>query len=140
MALIFEPLNKSLILLEQALAFYGSTDRMRLLEYEVQDMIRAAVIQSFEVAYECSWKAMQRWLRHNGTPHIGEGNTRRHLFRICAEQSLIDDVDQWMLFHESRNLSSHTYSQDTAISVAATAQAFLLEAKKVLVRLETRND
>jgi len=35
---------------------------------ELRETVRAGVIQNFEVAYESSWKFIQRWLRENTTP------------------------------------------------------------------------
>lgn len=75
---------------------------------EFQDAVKAGVIQNFEFTYELCWKLMKRWLEKNyGNSYI-DGVTRRELFRLAAESKLIDSVDEWMLYHQARNQTSHT--------------------------------
>lgn len=105
----------------------------------VQDTLKAGVIQSFEVAYEQSWKMVQRWLAVNGGEEVS-GITRRQLFRLAAHDHLIDDVDLWMRFNHSRNLTSHTYDAAVAQEVLDLAPVFLVQAKCLLAALELRND
>ena len=52
---------------------------------DLRDTVRAGVVQNFEVAYELSWKFIQRWLRVNLSPEDADRpRTRRELFRIAA--------------------------------------------------------
>ena len=104
------------------------------------ETVKSGVIQNFEVAYEQCWKMMKRWIEENVNPDIVNGVTRRQLFRVSAENRLIVDVDVWMDFHTSRNLTSHTYSQDNAEITFQAALLFLPEAQEFLARLEMRND
>lgn len=104
------------------------------------ETLRAGVVQNFEVAYEQSWKMMKRWLEANVGSVEVDGVTRRQLFRLCHENRLIDDVDVWMVFHKSRNETSHTYDAETADDVFAVAQTFLPAASDVLARIAARND
>ena len=83
---------------------------------------------------------MRRWLDVNlGSAYV-EGVTRRQLFRLSAENKLIDDVNTWMEYHEARNETAHTYDENTANSVFETARTFFIDAEKLLKALEERND
>jgi nucleotidyltransferase substrate binding protein (TIGR01987 family) len=106
----------------------------------VQETLRSGVIQNFEVAYEQAWKMMKRWIETNVGAEAADGVTRRELFRLAAEQKLIDDVDEWMTFHRTRNTTSHTYDLETANDAYTDAVAFLPLVKVLLARLEARND
>ncbi len=66
--------------------------------------------------------------------------SRRELFRVSAENRLLDDVSSWMEFHQSRNLASHTYDANNAGHAFDLALQFIGSAKEFLLRLEARND
>lgn len=137
MALELDSLKKAIGALERSLRVVadqsaGSDDLV--------ETLRAGVVQNFEVAYEQSWKMMKRWLEVNTTPSEVDGVTRRQLFRLCHENRLIDDVDAWMVFHKSRNETSHTYDATTADDVFSVAETFLPAAQDVFSRIAERND
>jgi hypothetical protein len=81
---------------------------------------------------------MKRWLEANLSPNIASGINRRELFRICAENLLIDDVNIWMEFHQAHNLATHTYDENMADEVLVVAQKFFPYAQICLKRLEER--
>jgi nucleotidyltransferase substrate binding protein (TIGR01987 family) len=108
------------------------------LEKDAQETIRAGVIQNFEFTYELCWKFMKRWLTANFGSVYVEGVTRRQLFRLGAENRLIEDVDRWMEYHDARNEATHTYDEDTAKEVFGIAQRFLADAQAFLQALESR--
>jgi len=103
-----------------------------------RELLRSGLIQTFETTYELCWKSMKRWLEMNFSPDEVNGVTRRELYRICAENSLIDDVDQWMEFHQARNRASHTYNEAVAEEVFSVAGRFLPYAQDCLKQLEER--
>ncbi len=140
MPLVLESLRDAVAALERVVAVSDDTDFMDSVSEPVRDAVRSGVIQNFEVAYELCWKFMRRWLATNVGRTQVEGVTRRHLFRLAAEQRLIDDVEQWMRYHDARNRTSHTYSLATAREVYAIACEFTSAAKDLLERLESRND
>ena len=76
----------------------------------------------------------------NVNPNAADGVTRRELFRMGAENRLIDDVDRWMNYHLARNRTSHTYRESTANEVHAVIPAFPEDALLLLAALEARND
>lgn len=104
------------------------------------EVIRAGVIQNFEVAYEQSWKMIKRFLEKNFASDYVDGITRRELYRLAAESQLIQDVDLWMNFHRARNETSHTYNKSTAADVFNSAESFLAEVQMLLAILKKKND
>lgn len=83
---------------------------------------------------------MRRWLKENLSPAVTDGITRRELFRMATEQRLIEDVEQWMRYHDARNLSSHTYLPEIADQVYRYAFDFHDDAHRFLKAIEERND
>ena len=137
MNLYLDSLAKSINALERAVKTASSLDTF---DKDLQEAVRAGVIQNFEVAYEQSWKMMERWLEENvGTVYVNV-RTRRELFRRAAESLIIMDVDRWMEYHEARNRTSHTYDEETAQSVFEEATEFVHDAKRLLRTLERHND
>ena len=133
-------LEKGIASLNRAINVYKDTKQR--VDYDVPDLVetlRAGVIQSFEFTYELSWKFMKRWVEENGVALSVDGVTRRELFRIAAEHLLINDVDQWMSFHKDRNLTSHTYDEETAESICAVAFEFREYAEDLLAKLQEKN-
>ena len=100
----------------------------------------AGAIQNFEFTYELCWKFIKRWLENNITSESVDGVTRRQLFRLAVESRLIQDVEQWMLFHRARNQTSHVYDKEVARDVYESATEFLPEARALLAVLEAKND
>ena len=72
-------------------------------------------------------------------PSSSTGVTRRELFRLAAEQRLIDDVEEWMSYHQTHNLTAHAYDEDTANDAYRGAVQFLALAKDFVQSLEARN-
>ena len=105
-----------------------------------REVIRAGVIQHFEFTYELSWKFIKRWLETNIGRDSADGVTRRELFRMGAENRLIDDVEAWMRYHAARNNTTHTYNLSIAAQVYAASLDFVHDAGRLLAALETRND
>ncbi len=138
MQLDLSSLKKSVEVLHRSIKVAGV--ELNLSKKDLRETIRAGVIQNFEVAYEQSWKMMKRWLEENiGSTYV-DGVTRRELFRLAAENRLISDVNRWMEYHHSRNLTTHTYDEDTAEEVFQTANYFQTDAKKLVKELDIRND
>lgn len=105
-----------------------------------EEVVRAGVIQNFEFTYELCWKFMKRWLEKNIGGTDLDGATRRELFREAYKSGLIDDVDNWMEYHEARNETSHTYDNDKAEDVFEVAKNFSKDAKQLLLIIGEKND
>ena len=140
MPLDLSSLESAKAALDRALSIKQDTQRWQALPELVREAVGSGIIQSFEVAYEQSWKMMKRWLENNISAADVDGVTRRHLFRLAAESDLIGDVDVWMSFHLARNETSHTYNRVKATAVLEMAPEFLLACDSLLSVLIARND
>ncbi len=118
----------------------GDVQRWQRFDSETQEALKAGVIQTFEVAYEQSWKMLRRWLAVNPVAGDVDGVPMRQLYRVAAKAGLIDDVERWMDFHQARNQTSHTYNRAVAQAVFDLAPAFAAQAQQLLLKLEERND
>ncbi len=108
---------------------------------EAKEAIKSGVIQNFEVAYESCWKYAQRWLKENVPVEQAERpRSRKELFRLAAQYGLIKDPLIWFSYGDARNLTSHTYDENTAESVFETAMDFIKDAKDLLKKLEENNE
>lgn len=61
---------------------------------------------------------------------------RKELFRQAARHSLIEDTIRWFDHHEGRNLTSHTYNEDSANKVVALLKDFVKDTVKLLAALK----
>ena len=138
MALELSSLQKAVSALAGVLAKSDDRDFMSHQDEVTRNAIRAGAIQHFEFTYELCWKFIKRWLETNVT--AVDGVTRRELFRLAAENRLIDNVEQWMRYHEARNLTSHIYQPEIAERVYNIAHDFARDAARLLAALEARND
>ncbi len=143
----FEPSRQDLTHLEKAIdAFTQLYPRVADEAFMSQqdDVIRmgleAGLIQHFEFTYELCWKAIKRWLEENIGPDAADGVTRRELFRMAAENHLLEDVDEWMTYHVARNAASHRYGMEIAQEVLQVLADFGRAAQRLLMELQKRND
>ncbi len=135
MALDLSSFRKALASLEEAVAFSAPEA-----DEHLRNIVRAGVVKNFEFTYELCWEFMKRWLETNVEPTVADGVTRRELFRLAAEQRLIDDVDAWMSYHEARNQTSQRYDAEVAEMACLAARDLFLNARALLTALEARND
>jgi len=138
MALNIDSLRKSIAVLCRSLEVAEANKHNK--DGDLKDTLRSGVIQNFEVAYEQCWKMMKRWLEMNISSTTADGVTRRELFRLIAENRMIDDVEQWMRHHEARNQTSHIYEPEIADNVYAATKGFSRDALSFQQALEARND
>lgn len=139
MALDLSSLRRAVAALQDALAVEGEVQRDRGASDRLKQTVRAGVVQHFEFTYELAWKLMKRWLVAEAGRRDAEGVSQRELFRVAAEERLLDDVSSWFEFHTARNLTSHTYNPDTAAEVARIAGAFAPAARSLLDALASRD-
>mgnify|MGYP006284598451 CR=1 FL=1 len=134
-------LRKAVEALERSLLTARESPGLDNLEPSVREAVKAGVIKHFEVAYEQSWKFMQRWLRENAAPNEAEyPRTRKDLFRMAARYGLISDPEPWFVFADARNISTHTYDEYRADEVYLVAGSFLPHVSELLDNLKKIND
>ena len=70
------------------------------------------IIQAFEYTHELAWNVLKDYLTEYGglVGLIGSRDTSREAFK----SGLINTGELWMDMIRSRNLSSHTYNEETA--------------------------
>ncbi|MFA5478715.1 MAG: nucleotidyltransferase substrate binding protein [Candidatus Muiribacteriota bacterium] len=140
MNLNFEALEKALLSYENSIESLKKAKTYPTTDLAMLNTLKAGIIQNFEFTYELCWKFIKRWLSENISKTETEGITRRHLYRMAAKHKLIDDVEKWMIFHEARNETSHTYDKAIAEEVYYKALEFIAEAKKTYENLVKNND
>ncbi len=95
---------------------------------------KLAATQAFEFCYELAWKTIKKLFESEGFP-IG---TPKIAFRKAASEGLISSPEIWFTFQEARNLTSHTYEQETLDEVVAVFKPFSLELDLLIKNLESR--
>ena len=139
MSLSYTSLEKATIALENGIEIYQKKRNIEENNEEIE-IIKSGIIQNFEVCYEIAWKLMKKWLAENIGNSVVDGIPRKELFRIAAQNKLIEDVEKWFVFHEARNMTSHDYDGIKAEDVFKEAIIFPQYARKLQERLEKIND
>ena len=81
---------------------------------DLSELEQQGLIQGFEFTHELAWNVLKDYLEETGISGIiGSKGATREAFK----NGLIHDGESWMEMIKSRNLSSHTYNQDTAEEV-----------------------
>lgn len=116
----------------KALARLGAAVRLNE-ERPLSDLEEQGLIQGFEFTYDLAWKTLQDLLRHHERPNDNGGPN------IIVSQAVADgyiaDEEGWKQLKKSRDLTSHTYDEDTADEIAAK----IIEVfYGLFIQLETR--
>lgn len=79
---------------------------------ENQDSIiyKMAIIQSYEMVFELSWKTMKDYMYIQGI----RTNFPREVIKEAFAGEIIDDGDTWIKMLDDRNLTAHTYDEEKA--------------------------
>jgi len=89
-------------------------EKMNLNELEEQGLI-----QAFEYTHELAWNTIKDFLESRGDKEIyGSKDATREAFRL----GLIENGEIWMNMIVSRNLTSHTYNEETAKEIVDNIQ------------------
>jgi nucleotidyltransferase substrate binding protein (TIGR01987 family) len=92
------------------------------------------IIQAFEFTHELAWNTLKDFFESRGVQGLyGSKDTTRAAFK----GGIITDGEVWMDMIQSRNLTSHTYDEETAtIIVTAIKEKYYLEFESLRTRLE----
>ena len=83
---------------------------------ELNELEEQGLIQSFEYNHELAWKTQKDFLEAQGvTDLFGSKTVAKQAFAT----GLVDNGDVWMAMIESRNLTSHTYNEETTQKIVA---------------------
>src|ERR1035437_2882683 len=95
----FENFGKSMTFLERAMAI------------EHPDIIqKAGMIQFFEMSFELAWNTLKDYLEEEGFIDL---KSPRSTIKKAFEIGFIDNGHAWLQLLEDRNLTSHTYDEET---------------------------
>jgi len=102
----------------------------------LNELEEQGLIQSFEYNHELAWKTLKDFLEYRGTTGLyGSRDVSREAFRL----GLLGDDERagrlWLDMIEKRNLTSHTYNEETA---QAIVQAIIDEYFHAFIALRTR--
>ncbi len=101
----FQNYQKALLQLQKFI------DQKSLNELEEQGLIKA-----FEYSYELAWKTLQDLIAYRGFQDI---YGPRPVIQKANNIGLIKDGEGWLKMIQSRNLTSHTYNEETADEISA---------------------
>ncbi len=81
---------------------------------ELSDLESQGLIQGFEYTHELAWKTLKNFLEAQGLATLyGSRDTTRAAFN----NGVIENGEVWMDMIDKRNLTSHTYDEETAAEV-----------------------
>ena len=76
----------------------------------LNDLEEQGLIQSFEYNHELAWNVQKDFLKYSGyTDLIGGRDVARKAFEV----GLVEDGEVWLEMINSRNMSTHTYNEET---------------------------
>ncbi|GAA5221035.1 nucleotidyltransferase substrate binding protein [Membranihabitans marinus] len=91
----------------------GTLDEAVALDRErgLSKLEKQGIIQAFEFTHELAWKVMQDFFLYQGNSELrGSRDATRQAFNT----GLIADGENWMKMIQNRNLTSHTYIEETS--------------------------
>ena len=100
----------------------------------IKDGLRDSIIQRFEFVTELSWKLMKKYLDEN---LVLEVYSQRSVIKESYKQDLIENGELWLDILEDRNLTSHTYDENTANRIKDNiVNKYVLEFEKFIKRIK----
>jgi nucleotidyltransferase substrate binding protein (TIGR01987 family) len=137
MALLFEHLEKVFANFEKAHFKLKELDASD----ELYDLIRSALIQTFEYTWDAFIKAVVRCLVEDvaNASHV-EGMSYKEQMVEALKKGYISDVELWLNFRKLRNKTSHNYSETHAINVDEASDAFYAEVKSRIAIMKSRHE
>jgi len=99
---------------------------------ELSDLEKEGLIQRFEYTYELAWKTLQDLLKHKGYSEVSGPNP---VLQQALKDGYIEQENHWRLLKKSREITSHTYNEATADSIAEDIYTTYF---KLLKQLELR--
>lgn len=103
-----------------------------LQERKLSILEEQGIIQAFEYNHELAWNLLKDYLSEYGglVDLIGSRDTTREAFK----RGLIEKGELWMSMIKSRNLSSHTYNEDTAKGLLNIIPEYFVEFEKLVAK------
>lgn len=101
---------------------------------QLSELEKQGLIQTFSYTHELAWKTLKDFLESRGVSHLySSKDTTREAFK----QGLLGNGEAWMDMIKSRNLTSHTYNEETAQAIVqAVCLSYFPEFNQLLAALE----
>jgi len=85
---------------------------------ELNELEEQGLIQTFEYNHELAWKTLKDFLQTKGLSNLyGSKDVSREAFKLGLLGDNERDGMLWLDMIEKRNLTSHTYHEDTAKAI-----------------------
>ena len=102
-------------------------------ERELTDLEQQGLIQGFEFTFDLAWKTLQDILRERNNPDVNGGPNV--IISYSLENGYIKDYEEWKAMKKSRDLTSHSYDEETANEIA---YKIINHYHGLFIQLETR--
>lgn len=101
---------------------------------DLNDLEKQGLIKSFEYTFELGWKTLQDVIKEKGYSDIVGP---RPVIEQSFKDGYLTNGNGWMRMLKSRNLTSHTYDEQTAEEIIENIHnEYYLLLKDLLLRLE----
>ncbi|NQY81167.1 MAG: nucleotidyltransferase substrate binding protein [Candidatus Caenarcaniphilales bacterium] len=120
----FLALKKALLRLSEALKE----------NYQKNHLVIDAAIQRFEFCIELMWKNLKRFLEYEGI----NASSPREVLKEAFAINMISEEEIWLNMLRARNLTSHTYNEDTAMNIYQELPDFYQKMKETVESLEEK--
>ena len=101
-------------------------------ERPLSDLEKQGLIQAFEFTHEMAWNTLKDFYEYQGVTGI-QGS--RDAARLAFRRGLVQNGEVWMDMIKSRNLTSHTYDEETAEKIVSAVRGQYIQE---FVKLEER--
>ncbi|MBI5730790.1 MAG: nucleotidyltransferase substrate binding protein [Ignavibacteriales bacterium] len=79
------------------------------------ELKQAGCIQYFEFCFELAWKTVKAFFEYKG---MIDCNSPRDCMKLAFKSNLINNENIWIEMLEKRNITTHTYNFETALSIS----------------------
>ncbi len=123
----YDKFKKALLRLEERQGDYiVALGRKELLDSDIES-IQESCIHRFETCFDTLWKHLKKYLQE--TTGLAEmPNGPKPIFRLVAENKIIDDFETWYNYNIKRIGTSHDYSEVKASEALKIIPSFIADA------------
>ena len=122
----YEQFKRALMRLETRYAQWLECPNHSELQDADREAIKESCIQRFEYSFDTTWKHLKKYLEEQGVANVRSGP--KILFRLCAENQLIENIADWFRYTDRRNDTSHEYDEAKADETLSVVSDFIKDA------------
>ena len=104
---------------------------------KIQTYIKDSCIKRFEYTYECAKKIMNKYLKKEYDKPDKE-LTINNIFREMYGLGFIKNFDNWILYREKRNVTSHEYNLKETYDIVKIIPDFIEDVRYLIEKLEVK--